>query len=40
VRAAARDLARLESVTEAVRAALEILARDAAHLLEGIVEEQ
>ncbi|WP_222932839.1 transposase [Nocardia yunnanensis] len=39
VLAAVRDLTRLELVTEAVRAALEELARIAAHLLIGLVDE-
>jgi hypothetical protein len=40
VLAAVRELTRLELVSEAVRAALEILARDAPHLLDGIVDEE
>ncbi|MFE3732278.1 IS5/IS1182 family transposase, partial [Nocardia sp. NPDC059154] len=40
VLAAVRDLTRLELVTEAVRAALEELARIAPHLLTGLVEEE
>jgi len=39
VRAAVRDLTRLELITEAVRATLEELARDAPHLLDGLVDE-
>ena len=39
VLAAVRDLTRLELVTEAVRAALEEVARTAAHLLVGLVDE-
>ncbi|MFD9822308.1 IS1182 family transposase [Streptomyces violascens] len=39
VLAAVRDLTRLELVTEAVRAALEEVARTAAHLLDGLVDE-
>ena len=38
VLAAVRDLTRLELVTEAVRAALEELARTADHALEGLVD--
>jgi transposase len=38
VLAAVRDLSRLELVTEAVRAALEELARTADHALEGLVD--
>jgi transposase len=38
VLAAVRDLSRLELVTEAVRAALEELARTAGHALEGLVD--
>jgi hypothetical protein len=34
-----RDLTRLELVTEAVRAALEELARTAGHALEGLVDD-
>ncbi|MEU3877742.1 hypothetical protein [Streptomyces sp. NPDC029704] len=34
-----RDLTRLELVTEAVRAALEEVARTAGHLLIGLVDE-
>ncbi|WP_206061936.1 IS1182 family transposase [Nonomuraea basaltis] len=40
VLAAARDLTRLELVTEAVRAGLEILARDTPHLLDDLVDEE
>lgn len=40
VRAAVRDLTRLELITEAIRAALEELARDAPHLLQDLVDEQ
>jgi transposase len=40
VLAAVRDLTRLELITEAVRAALEELARTAPHLLTGLVEEE
>jgi len=40
VLAAARDLTRLELVTEAVRAALEEVARTASHLLIGLVDEE
>ncbi|MET7898938.1 IS1182 family transposase [Streptomyces mirabilis] len=40
VLAAARDLTRLELVTEAVRAALEEVARTAGHLLVGLVDEE
>jgi transposase len=40
VLAAARDLTRLELITEAIRAALEELARDAPHLLDGLVDEE
>ena len=39
VLAAVRDLTRLELVTEAVRAALEELARTAGHALEGLVDD-
>ncbi|MEV0695611.1 IS1182 family transposase [Streptomyces sp. NPDC050388] len=39
VLAAVRDLTRLELVTEAVRAALEEVARTASHLLTGLVDE-
>ena len=39
VLAAVRDLTRLELVTEAVRAALEEVARTASHLLVGLVDE-
>ncbi|MFF1798379.1 IS1182 family transposase, partial [Kitasatospora sp. NPDC058263] len=39
VLAAVRDLTRLELVTEAVRAALEEVARTAGHLLVGLVDE-
>jgi len=39
VLAAVRDLTRLELVTEAVRAALEELARTAGHALAGLVDE-
>jgi transposase len=39
VLAAVRDLTRLELVTEAVRAALEELARAAGHALEGLVDD-
>jgi transposase len=39
VLAAVRDLTRLELVTEAVRAALEEVARTAGHLLTGLVDE-
>src|SRR5216683_2566550 len=39
VLAAVRDLTRLELVTEAVRAALEELARTAGHTLEGLVDD-
>jgi transposase len=39
VLAAVRDLTRLELVTEAVRAALEEIARTAGHALEGVVED-
>ena len=39
VLAAVRDLTRLELVTEAVRAALEELARTADHALEGLVDD-
>jgi transposase len=39
VLAAVRDLTRLELVTEAVRAALEELARTASHALDGLVDE-
>ncbi|MFF0792939.1 transposase [Streptomyces spiralis] len=38
--AAARDLTRLELITEAVRAALEEVARTAGHLLVGLVDEE
>jgi hypothetical protein len=34
-----RDLTRLELITEAVRAALEELARTAGHALAGLVDE-
>ncbi|MET7304945.1 transposase [Embleya sp. NPDC005575] len=40
VLAAVRDLTRLEPVTEAVRAALEEVARTASHLLVGLVDEE
>jgi transposase len=40
VRAAVRDLTRLELVTEAIRAALEELARDAPYLLDGLIDEE
>ncbi|WP_232247230.1 transposase [Kitasatospora azatica] len=40
VLAAVRDLTRLELVTEAVRAALEEVARTASHLLTGLVDEE
>ena len=40
VLAAVRDLTRLELVTEAVRAALEELARTACHALEGLVDDE
>jgi transposase len=40
VRAAVRDLTRLELITEAIRAALEELARDAPYLLDGVVDEE
>src|SRR5689334_19509518 len=40
VLAAVRDLTRLELVTEAVRAALEELARAAGHALEGMVDDE
>jgi transposase len=40
VLAAVRDLTRLELVTEAVRAALEELARTAGHALEGLVDDE
>ena len=40
VLAAVRDLTRLELVTEAVRAALEEVARTAGHLLVGLVDEE
>lgn len=40
VLAAVRDLTRLELITEAVRAALEELARCAPHLLTGLVDEE
>ncbi|WP_322941076.1 IS1182 family transposase [Actinacidiphila paucisporea] len=40
VLAAVRDLTRLELVTEAVRAALEEVARTAGHLLAGLVDEE
>ncbi len=40
VLAAVRDLTRLELVTESVRAALEEVARTAAHLLAGLVDEE
>lgn len=40
VLAAVRDLTRLELVTEAVRAALEEVARTAGHLLIGLVDEE
>ncbi|MET7774110.1 IS1182 family transposase [Nocardia sp. NPDC005366] len=40
VLAAVRDLTRLELVTEAVRAALEELARCAPHVLTGVVDEE
>jgi transposase len=40
VLAAVRDLTRLELVTEAIRAALEELARDAPHLLDGLIDEE
>jgi transposase len=40
VLAAVRDLTRLELVTEAVRAALEEVARIAGHVLEGLVDEE
>ncbi len=39
VLAAVRDLTRLELVTEAVRAALEELARTAGHALEGLIDD-
>ncbi|MEV1004909.1 hypothetical protein [Nonomuraea sp. NPDC050202] len=39
VLATVRDLTRLELVTEAMRAALEELARTAAHALNGLVDE-
>jgi len=39
VLAAVRDLTRLELVTEAVRAALEELARTAGHALAGLVDD-
>jgi transposase len=39
VLAAVRDLTRLELITEAVRAALEELARTAGHALEGLVDD-
>jgi hypothetical protein len=38
--AAARDLTRLELITETIRAALEELAPDAPHLLDGLVDEE
>ncbi|MEV0623900.1 transposase [Nonomuraea sp. NPDC050404] len=37
--AAVRDLSRLELVTEAVRAVLEWMAREAKHLLDGLIDE-
>ena len=40
VLAAVRDLTRLELVTEAVRAALEELARTAGHTLDGLVDDE
>jgi transposase len=40
VLAAVRDLTRLELVTEAVRAALEEVARTAGHALEGLVDDE
>lgn len=40
VLAAVRDLTRLELVTEAVRAALEEVARTAEHLLIGVIDEE
>jgi transposase len=40
VLAAVRDLTRLELVTEAVRAALEELARTAGHALEGLADDE
>ncbi|WP_280428668.1 IS1182 family transposase [Nocardia brasiliensis] len=40
VLAAVRDLTRLELITEAVRAALEELARTAPHMLAGLVDEE